>query len=169
MTTLIETERLIMRRFTRDDVDAVHTFSQHPEVTRWTGDAGVVTTKADALNVIESVWLKEYEQYGYARYALVHKGDDKVIGFCGLKFEPDYGLPDLGYRMLPEYWGQGLGEEAARAALEYAKTTLGMTHIVAEAVVENIGSNRILEKIGFQKTKQVTKDGFTLNVFEITF
>jgi len=115
-----------MREFTLDDVDSVYEFSTCVDVTRFTGDYGTVKNKKDAESLIKTVWLKEYQKYGYARYALIHKGDQKLIGFCGVKFEPDLGLPDIGYRMLPDYWGKGLGTEAVFAALKYAREVLGL-------------------------------------------
>lgn len=163
---LIETPRLYMREFTMDDALAVHEFGSNEEVTRYTGDAGSVESLQDAKKIIEKVWLAEYKKYGYARYALVHKSDDRVIGFCGLKFEEEMGLPDIGYRMLPEYWGRGLATEAARATLEYARTELGLGRIVGLAVVENVASNRVLEKIGMRIVATFEEDGFTINRYE---
>lgn len=165
MTTLIETDRLIMRKFTLDDADAVFEFSTCEAVTEFTGDAGVVKTKADAKELIKRIWLAEYEAYGYARYALVYKADNKVIGFCGLKFETRINSTDIGYRLLPAYWGKGLATEAATATLEYAQRTLNIDHILGEAVDENIASNKLLKNVGFKFVKTYEEDGFTLNQY----
>lgn len=166
MTALIETERLLMRKFELADAPAVLEFSSHPEVTRYTGDAGVVQSLEDAEKVIREIWLAEYEQYGYARYALVHKADNKVIGFCGLKYEPELKGPDLGYRMLPEYWGQGLGTEAVQAALHYGVHTLGLKHIQAMAMLDNAASNRVLTKLGFVLSGVIESHGFEVNHYD---
>ncbi|TAA47530.1 GNAT family N-acetyltransferase [Corallincola spongiicola] len=166
MTTRIETPRLIMREFTLEDVEAVFEFGTHAEVSRYTGDAGDMTTLADAEQVIRAVWLAEYQQYGYARYALVHKADNRVIGFCGLKYMPQFNAPDIGYRMLPEYWGQGLGLEAVAATLTYAKNQLGINHIVGEVVTENHASSKILMRLGFKHTEQYEKLGVTFNRYD---
>ncbi|GLP95872.1 GNAT family N-acetyltransferase [Paraferrimonas sedimenticola] len=163
---LIDTPRLQMRHFCIADVDDVFEFSTHDEVTRYTGDAGVVKTRQDAMNLITELWEEEYRRYGYARYALVHKGDNKVIGFCGVKYLEDEGRPDIGYRMLPEYWGQGLAYEAAQAAMDYARDELGLTNIMAEAVVENIASNKILTKIGLTLVDTYHRYGFNVNRYE---
>jgi len=163
---LIDTERLQMREFTLDDVDAVYEFSTNTDVTRFTGDEGEVKNKKDAENLIKSIWLAEYEKYGYARYALIHKGDQKVIGFCGVKYIPEFDLPDIGYRMLPEYWGKGLGTEAVRAALKYARTELGLNKIIGEVVKENTASNKLLLKVGLRLVDTYEKYGFTINRYE---
>ena len=166
MCILIETERLQMREFTLDDVDAVYEFSTCSDVTRFTGDEGIVRNKKDAERLIRTVWLNEYKKYGYARYALIHKGDQKLIGFCGVKFEPDLGLPDIGYRMMPEYWGKGLGTEAVRATLKYAREALGLQEIAGEVVDQNVASNKLLLKVGFRLVDSYEKDGFTVNRYE---
>ena len=155
-----------MREFTLDDVDAVYEFSTCSDVTRFTGDEGAVRNKKDAERLIRTVWLNEYKKYGYARYALIHKGDQKLIGFCGVKFEPDLGLPDIGYRMMPEYWGKGLGTEAVRATLKYAREVLGLQEIVGEVVDQNVASNKLLLKVGFRLVDSYEKDGFTVNRYE---
>ena len=165
MGILIETDRLIMRKFDTNDVDAVFEFASSPVVARFTLDA-VVHTREEAARIIQEIWLREYEIYGYARYALVYKGENKVIGFCGMKYEPELGAPDLGYRMLPQYWAQGLGTEAASAALQYARNSLGLRRIMAEAVRENEASGRILLKIGFQLILTYVQDGYTIDRYE---
>jgi len=162
----IETPRLLLREFTIDDARAVFEFGSHAEVSRYTGDAGSIESLEDARSVIENVWQAEYRKYGYARWALVHKGDNRVIGFCGIKFLGELGLLDLGYRMLPEYWGQGLATEAARATLDYARDELGLSRIIGDAVVENIASNRVLLKMGMSLVKTYETDGFTVNRYE---
>ena len=166
MTTLIQTPRLKMREFTLDDLDAVYEFSINEDVTKYTGDVGLVKTKQDALDVIKNVWQAEYKQYGYARYALISKEANKVMGFCGIKYLPEEQRPDIGYRMLPEYWGKGLGFEAVTATMHYAKTVLKLNNVMAEAVVENIASNKILLKAGFKHVDTYDRDGFTLNRYE---
>jgi len=166
MTILIETPRLKMREFTLNDLDAVYAFSINEEVTKYTGDLGMVKTKQDAMDVITNVWQAEYKKYGYARYALLCKKTDKVIGFCGIKYLPEKQRPDVGYRMLPEYWGKGLGFEALKATMDYAKNELKLDNIMAEAVVENIASNKMLLKVGLKHVDTYEHGSFTLNRYE---
>ena len=163
---LIETERLQMREFTLEDIDAVYEFQTNPDVIRFMGGDGAVKVRADAERIIREIWLVEYEKYGYARYALVHKGDQRVIGFCGLKFEPEAGLPDIGYRMLPEYWGQGLATEAARAVIDYARRVLNVEKFFGEVVEQNVASINVLEKLGLRHVDTYEKYGFTVRRYE---
>lgn len=168
---LIETARLQMREFCQEDIDAVYEFLIVPEVGKYSVEQGLVKNKQDAQDVINNIWLAEYKKYGYARYALIHKADSKVIGYCGIKYRPNIlgpgvGCPDIGYRMLPEYRGQGLGTEAIKACLNYAREKLGLTRIIGEVAEENIASNKLLLKLGFKLTEQYEKNGFKLNRYE---
>lgn len=162
MNTLIETPRMIMRPFTLEDADAVYRFSCNQEVTRYTGDAGWVNNLSDAEDIIRNIWLKEYNEIGYARYALILKESNQVIGFCGVKFEPELKTPDIGYRMLPEYWGKGLGMEASRAALEYAFNQLGLSYVIGEVDIANTASHKILTNLGLLEQKRYEKWGHHL-------
>ncbi len=130
------------------------------------GDKGMIETLEDAEEVISNVWIAEYKKYGYARYALIHKEDNKLIGFCGMKYLPEDDAPDLGYRMLKKYWGQGLGFEAAQAALNYGREHLGLNDIFVAINTENIASNKIAQKLGFQLESQFEDLGFVLNRYK---
>lgn len=164
---LIETPRLAFRHFTLSDAPAVLEFNSDPLVTKYTGDAGTMQTLEDAENVITNVWLSDYAKYGYGRFAVVHKEDNKVIGFSGLKFLEEMQLPDLGYRLLPQYWGLGLGMEAAKACLEYGFDTLKLPKVIAMAMTENAGSISILTKLGFTNLGQDLYQGHDVVNFEI--
>jgi len=163
---LIETARLQMREFTPDDLDAVYEFTSHAEVSKYTGDAGLVKSKFDAMSIIKNVWMADYKRYGYGRYALIYKAEQKIIGFCGVKFEQKLNGTDLGYRLLPEYWGKGLAFEAATAMMDYAQKELALTRILADAVDENVASHKILIRLGFNKVQSVTKQGVTSHYYE---
>ncbi|NMP16309.1 GNAT family N-acetyltransferase [Thalassotalea sp. Y01] len=167
MDILIDCPRVQMRHFTREDVDAVFEFSVDTQVSRYTGDAGFVSSKDDAMRIIKNVWLNEYEKHGYGRYALVHKRENKVIGFCGFKYDEELNAPDLGYRMLPAYWRQGLASEAVSALLAYGRDTLNLDLVVADAAVENTGSNKVLLNHGFEFVKTQPLFGFNMNHYQI--
>ena len=168
MTILIETERMQLRHFTLEDINDVYTFSANEEVSRFTGDLGVVQSTADAEHVIKNIWLKEYKKYGYARYAVVCKQTQNVIGFCGFKFDEDKQQPDLGYRFMPQYWGKGYASEAIEATIAYGKNVLGLNAAVAEVYSPNIASRKLLSKFGFIETKSYIEDGNEIFCLENT-
>lgn len=158
--TIIETERLILRRFIDTDFEDVYAFNSNPEVIRYTGDE-LVSSKERAKEIIKKIWKTDYALYGYGRWATVYKPDNKVIGFTGLKYLPDIKATDIGYRYLPEYWGKGIATEAAQVTLSYGFEVLNLDKIVAIAMKENIASQKVLEKIGmrFDKIDEYEGDG----------
>jgi RimJ/RimL family protein N-acetyltransferase len=162
----LETNRTYIREFTLADAEAVLAFSSNEQVTRYTGDAGLMTSLEDARQVISNIWLKEYKQYGYGRWAVVDKSNDRVIGFCGLKFLPDVGMPDIGYRFLPEYWGKGLATETAQACIKFCKEQLAVTIFFADVMEENTASVNVIKKLGLTFTKYVQEGGETFMRFE---
>ena len=160
----IETSRLLLRQFEVEDAAAVLEFGSHPEVNRYTGDDRMETLD-DALDVIRNTWHADYATYGYGRLAVEVKETGRVIGFCGLKFLPEFSQPDIGYRFLPEFWGQGIATECGKAALEHGRSVLGLANIMAIAMVENIGSQRVLEKLGFEVAEETDLDGHHVYIY----
>ena len=157
---IIETKRTILRRFTLDDADAVYELNSNPEVQKYTGDE-LVDSLERAKEIITNVSFKDYNTYGYGRWAVVHKKDDKVIGFAGLKYLPEIDETDIGYRFLPEYWGRGLATEVSIPTIDYGFETLQLDRIIGIAMKENIASWKIIEKLGmtFYKTDEYLGDG----------
>jgi len=163
---LIETPRLVLRHFYQGDAQGVFEFNQHPEMLKYIPGDPILSSVAEAAQIIENVWLNEYRQYGYARYAVILKGEINPIGFAGFKFEPEFGFPDLGYRIAPPFWGKGLISEAVDALLVYGKTTLELNKIVAIAAVDNAAYNRILQKFNFKQTNTLVEHGMPHYFYE---
>lgn len=154
----LETPRLILRPFTMADAAAVVRFGSDNQTQELTGDVGIYTIEK-AQEIISEVWLKEYAKYGYARMALVVKATNELIGFSGLKHLPELDVPDLGYRFLPDYWGQGIGTEAGRAILDWGFKTFEFEKIVAFSFAFNFGSMGVLRKLGFKYMKHAPFPG----------
>lgn len=153
MNTLqLETERLLLRPFRFGDEAEVFTFSSNPIINKYTGDP-VITTMKGVKQLIADVWLSDYKTYGYGRFAVVHKEDKKIIGFCGVKFLKEANETDLGYRFLPAYWGKGIATESCKAILAYAFETLQLSKVIAFVNPENSASSNVLKKLNFQFEK----------------
>lgn len=152
MKSIIETDRLILRKFVPSDFEAVYEFNSNQEVIQYTGD-DKVNSFDEAKDLIKNVWLSDYQKYGYGRYAAIYKPENKIIGFAGLKYIPCIDSTDLGFRFLPQYWNQGLATEIARAILNYGFESLQLHQIIAFAEQENVGSCRVLEKTGMKQYK----------------
>ena len=72
----IETTRLILREFEVKDADDVFSFASNKEVSIYTGEEAI-TEKSQALDIIEKTWFVDYAKYGYGRWAVIHKPDNK--------------------------------------------------------------------------------------------
>ena len=107
------------------------------------------------MATLDSAQFRSDESAGLGRFACVEKSTGRVIGVTGLRPEPEYGGYAFGYRILPEYWGQGFATEAATTLLQYGYHQLKLPHIVATVFPQNVASVRVLEKIGLVFEKEV--------------
>jgi RimJ/RimL family protein N-acetyltransferase len=148
----IETERLILREFTLDDATFALALNSDPAVLRYTYDTPLATLD-DARRMLLEAPLADYEIVGYGRLVCVLKQTGEPIGFSGLKYLPDYGEIDIGFRFMRRYWGRGLATESARPLMDYGREVLGLDRIVGIVDPDNVGSVRVLEKLGLEREK----------------
>ncbi len=165
-TKIIETERLILRPFALEDIAPSYQISLDPRVTRYTHDGGVKTLE-EIDHIIRINVLGDYHKYGFGRFAVIHKQDNRFIGFSGLKYLPELDQVDIGYRFHPSYWGQGIATESGLASLSFGFETLQLDHIIGQALIENIASQRVLEKLHFSFEKEFEDDGVTVRQYTI--
>jgi ribosomal-protein-alanine N-acetyltransferase len=147
MKAVLETPRLILRSFTLDDVDAMYQLMTVPDVIRYVGNKPA-QSKQDVLDYLQQHPLRDYQVYGYGRFACVWKETGQVIGFSGIKFLEEISETELGYRFLPEFWGKGLATEAGKAVIQFAQG-LSLTRLVAVIHPDNEGSQQVATKLGF--------------------
>jgi [ribosomal protein S5]-alanine N-acetyltransferase len=146
-SSILETDRLCLWEFVEEDAQAFFELNSNPDVVRFTGD-GPLTSVEEARKGLRERPINDYRTHGFGRWAVVHKQSDKIIGFAGLKYLDDLQEVDLGYRLLPEYWGQGLTTEASIACVQYGLTTLKLPRILGLVDPANVASVRVLEKSG---------------------
>lgn len=154
----IETDRLIIRPFTEDDIEASYQLNLDEEVSRYTGDGGVVSREEMERRIKGNV-LGDYAKYGYGRWAVEWKENGEFIGFTGLKYLDDMNEVDLGYRFKRDYWGKGIATETGKICLDFGFNTLDLKRVIALVLPENAGSIRVLEKLNFSFEKEVMEDG----------
>ena len=148
--TQLQTERLRLRLFTLADVHIMFELNSDPEIIKY-AEATPARDLQEARQRLEQGPLADYEQYGYGRFAVELKETGKVIGFCGIKYLPEIDLPEVGYRYLKEYWGTGIGTEAARVCVDFARDDLKIKKLIALIMPENTGSIKVAEKLGMTK------------------
>ena len=166
MHVIIETERLILRRFESGEGQLIYTLNEDPEVTRYTGDP--VRDLAHANEVLDQVILPQYALYNHGRWAVHTKPGMEFIGWCGLKYRPERDEVDLGYRFIKTAWGKGFASEAAMASINYGFEKLGLRRIVGRAMPGNIASIKVLEKCGMRFVGEELVDGHPAVTYELT-
>jgi ribosomal-protein-alanine N-acetyltransferase len=152
MNAVLETERMLLRAFTLDDVEAMFVLGSDPDIIRYAGNTPFKTVD-DARSALIAGTLRDYEIYGYGRFACVLKESGKVIGFSGIKYLDEIEENELGYRFLPQYWGLGLAKEAARVVIPFAREKLKMSRLVSVIHPDNAGSKNVVAKLGFRYEK----------------
>lgn len=150
---IIETPRCVLRPFTLADAEALNAVNSLTEVMRYTAPVEDSIEKTQQY-LVEGP-LADYEKFGYGRHACIHKETDKLIGFCGLKYLPDFDETDIGYRLLPDYWGKGLATETSLEVMAYAKSNLGLKRIVGWAMPDNQASINVFPKLGMHYEKNI--------------
>jgi len=166
LNLFIETERLLIRPFKMEDIEPSYKMNLDAEVSRYTGDGGVVSKKEIERRIIENVF-GDYEKHGFGRLAVELKGENKFIGFTGLKYLEDMDEVDLGYRFMKEYLEQGIATESAKACLNLGFETLELNKIIAMVLPENIGSIRVLEKLNFEYEKDIIEDNQLAKIYSL--
>jgi len=146
--TVIETLRLVLRRLSMSDLDALALLYSDLEVRRYFPD-GVRTYEQtrDELKWIIDVY---YVQYGYGLWATVHKDTGDFIGRCGLLPWEIHGRTEVevAYLLDKTYWRRGLATEAAAAIVNYAFETLPVDRLICMVDPENATSRRVATKVG---------------------
>ena len=119
---IAETERLILRHFTLDDIPDMAEVLGHPEVMKYSlnGPLSLEQTR----DFIEQT-IHVYNTKGFGLWAVEEKSPDHTIGYCGNYFPTIDGIEEveLGYRLARSCWGRGLATEAAKAAMQYSFET----------------------------------------------
>lgn len=143
---MLETQRLILRPM--EEQDALHLFelNSDPEVVKYTGDPQSLNI-ADSYRILTERVYPQFQQYKMGRFSVLLK-DGTYLGWCGLKYFPENGEVDLGYRFHRRHWGKGYATESSRACLEYGFETLKLKAIIARAMPENIASIKVMQNLG---------------------
>jgi len=149
------------------DVHDVYLLNSSPNVMRYLGSEPTLSSLEEALALLRSRIFPQYQNYSVGRWAVILKDNDLFIGWCGLKYDPAANEYDLGYRFIENYWGKGYATEAARGVLEYCRQHLVGRRIVGKAFIENVGSIRVLEKIGMQFERLQNDSDGTLAVYSL--
>ena len=169
---ILETERLILRRFTLEDA---------PRVQLLAGDKAIAAT---TLNIpypyedgMAEEWIgthKEQREAGkLENFALIQKEDNLLVGAIGLVIKKEFDSAELGYWVGKPYWGKGYCTEAAQAVLKYSFEQLSLNRVFAGHFTINPASGRVMEKAGmkyegcFRQSMKKGNEYFNLKYYSI--
>lgn len=151
MTSIIETERLILRTWKATDAQAFFQINQDPQVIKYLRDPLSMEEVHDFMHAKN----EHQNKYGYSLWAVQLKRTGELIGFIGLNYTdwPAHFTPavEIAWRIASEYWGKGYATEGAKACLEYGFNILRLAEIVSFTVPANLASIRVMEKIGMKR------------------
>lgn len=158
----LETERLILRDFTRDDLDALAKTLSDPEVVRHL--TGEPISREDSFRRLFMA-VGQWPVLGMGMWAVERKSDRRLVGHVGFfDMERDMtpslkGLPEMGWIFDTSVHGQGIAQEACEAALDWLDATYGPSDVPAIISCENIPSLKLADKLGFVREANGTYKG----------
>ncbi|WP_063764329.1 GNAT family N-acetyltransferase [Kitasatospora purpeofusca] len=159
MDTFLTTERLVLRRFTAADVDALVELDSDPEVTRYlTG--GRPTPRAVVEDTLLPLYFDHYRRFGdLGWWAAEEREGGAFLGWFEFRsLHGDRAEVELGYRLRRAAWGHGYATEGSRALVRRGFTGLGVERVVAYTMTVNIGSRRVMEKAGLSYVRTFHED-----------
>ncbi|WP_375505725.1 GNAT family N-acetyltransferase [uncultured Nostoc sp.] len=154
----LETERLVLRETTLQDAEAIFTVLSDPSVTQF-HNLDTFTSIKEAIAVVERR-AKRFERGDGIRWGIVHKQDNVLIGSCGFTWNPQEDSAEVGYELASTFWRQGIMTEAVRTILQFGFEKMGLRFVVAQVMLDNIASKKLLEKLGFSSQGVLKQYGF---------
>jgi len=183
-TDRLESDRLVLRRVTPDDLPFYTRLHALPKVAEHLYPEGRPRSPEETKAWMEYT-LASYQQLALGYLAVVRKADGALIGRCGLmdmvveSAEPKHGIrrgwfgrhhappglaltyeTELGYTLDPAAWGQGFASEAARCVRDYARDVLRLSYTVSAILPSNARSRRVAERSGARAAGQMEVVGF---------
>ncbi|MFZ2537949.1 MAG: GNAT family N-acetyltransferase [Oscillospiraceae bacterium] len=165
-TPILETERIILKLLSINDAkDIFNNWTSDPEVAKFM----IWDLHKSVDDTIEWLKIEENNIMSDKNYtwAFVLKETGILFGSGGINYRDKEGTFELGYNIMKEYWNQGLTTEAGRAILEFAQNQLGEKKFFCRHAKENIGSMKVMTKLGFIYQKDSSYTSFSgKKVFE---
>ncbi|MEY2580664.1 MAG: hypothetical protein QOE09_513 [Ilumatobacteraceae bacterium] len=160
MHVFLETSRMILRRFTIDDVDLLYELDNDAEVMLYI-NGGSPVPREEIIDETMPAFLSYYERFdGYGFWAAVERETGRFMGW--FHFRPGKGAgplePELGYRLHRFAWNQGYATEGSRALIDKGFAEFGVERVYAEAMVANEGSWRVMHKAGLRRVRTFHAD-----------
>lgn len=160
MDIFLETERMVLRRFTETDLAHLIELESDPAVMRFIN--GGKATPADIVQAeVLPRLLGYYERYtGFGFWAAIERQSEEFLGWFHLFPVADSSpeVAELGYRLRRSAWGKGYATEGSRALIHRGFTALGVERVVAYTMAVNRASRRVMEKAGLTHVRTFHQD-----------
>ena len=144
---LVETERLVLSGWPADQVDDLYRLHGDPVVARYLTGHGKPWTK-EAMDKALAHWIDLFERQKMGKLRVTRKSDGVLVGRCGFGVFGEEEVPEIGYSLYPEHWGNGYAFEAASALRDWYWRETDRPNFIGCADVRNEASLKILRKIG---------------------
>jgi RimJ/RimL family protein N-acetyltransferase len=144
---VIETGRLVLRRFTDADRETVARWNADPRFTRFL--SGPQTREQSDAGFER--WQRHWDERGFGLLAVTWKETRELIGRTGPQYHGAWDAdPEIGWALDPSWWGRGIATEAGAASIAWAFGELGYARVVSITTEENVASRNVMRKLGFE-------------------
>jgi RimJ/RimL family protein N-acetyltransferase len=148
----LETERLLLRPYARDDAGEIARLLNDTEMARFLMVIPHPFVEFDARTLVKAAWRRLTGGRGFDLLITVKDGGGKPVGSVGVGLHNEGARGELGFWIGRDYWGRGYASEAARRMIEFATETLGVARLTGTVAADNEGSLAVLAKLGFAES-----------------
>lgn len=152
MVIRLNTAKIFLRLINQTDLYAIHDLHSQPKVDEF-NTLGIPENIGQTKYIID-VWMSDHQEKNIRNYtfAILNTTKDQLIGLLGLRLSyPQYRRGEIWFKIHPDYWHQGYATEAVNLVLDFGFDTLSLHRIHAGCAVDNMGSIKVLEKVGMMR------------------
>ena len=164
----LETERLLLRGWRDEDLDAYAAMMADPEVMRFLGG---VQARQDAWRSMASM-VGHWVLRGFGAWAVERKSDGVLLGRAGIQRPEGWPASEAVWTLGREHWGRGYATEAAKASLAYAFKTMALPKVVSYIDAENFASQNVAKRLRYTRGGSTTLfalgKSFAVDVWELS-
>jgi ribosomal-protein-alanine N-acetyltransferase len=144
----LDSDRLILRSMTDDDVSFVFKHFSDPDVTEYLVDQEPVANALEAKEIIQ--WASNPKDISCTRWVIFLREDNEPIGTCGFhNWDQTNNRVEIGYDLAKSHWRKGISYEALNLMIASGFDRMGLNRIEAYVHLENVASYSLLKKLGF--------------------
>lgn len=144
----LQTERLMLKNISEEDTDFILRVFSNNNVNRYLYDAEPLTNIEEATEIVD--FYLQPEPRGHHRWIVIDKESGSKMGTCGVHcWDKKEGKVDIGYDLIPDFWGKGFMQEAIKEIIQFAKDEMNIKEVNANIYIDNASSTKLVEKMGF--------------------